>query len=106
MFKFFQSLEDYLYRLSRNIYMEAFENILQTWILLMKSENALFPIELKEQSLVKIFNTFMPCHLSPPDGDRTLSEKKEFNSKEISSSFYTILGIKLTYKTYIISCFF
>lgn len=72
--------------------MEAFENLLLTWILLMKSEDALFLVELKEQSLIKIFNAYVPRHLSPSDGDRTSSEKKEFISKEISSSFYVTIG--------------
>lgn len=51
------------------MYMDAFERMLETWIPVL-SETYLFPTEFCKQSSVQIFNTYLKCHLAPPDGTR------------------------------------
>ncbi|XP_015609401.1 exportin-4 isoform X2 [Cephus cinctus] len=51
------------------LYMEAFERMLETWISIL-SEAHLFPSEFCKQSSAQMFNTYLKCHLSAPDGTR------------------------------------
>ncbi|KAK4871455.1 hypothetical protein RN001_016446 [Aquatica leii] len=62
-----QSLDD-------KFYSEAFDNLLEAWTGIFQecasgSDNILF------QSATRIFNTYLQCHLAPPDGSR-IQEKE------------------------------
>lgn len=70
--------------------MEAFEILLETWISIvadqsLTTENNLFSLEYCKQSSIQIFNTYLQCHLSPPDGRRGAGGK-DLNSQEIDST--------------------
>ena len=65
------------------LYMEAFERMLDTWGSIL-AEVYLFPSEFCTQSSVQILNTYLQCHLSPPDGKRGAGGK-EVNSEEIDA---------------------
>ncbi|XP_063971922.1 exportin-4-like isoform X2 [Diachasmimorpha longicaudata] len=52
------------------LYMEAFEKMLDTWSSIL-SESHLFPTEFCQQSSVQIFNVYLKCHLSSPEGTRS-----------------------------------
>ncbi|XP_012251237.1 exportin-4-like [Athalia rosae] len=66
------------------LYMEAFEHMLEAWISVL-SEAHLFPSEFCKQSSAQIFNTYLRCHLSPPDGTRGAGGK-ELNDEEIDGT--------------------
>ncbi|XP_011307073.1 exportin-4-like [Fopius arisanus] len=51
------------------LYMEAFEKMLETWSSVL-SEGHLFPAEFCQQSSAQIFNVYLKCHLSAPEGTR------------------------------------
>ncbi|XP_015117470.1 exportin-4 [Diachasma alloeum] len=51
------------------LYMEAFEKMLETWSSVL-SESHLFPTEFCQQSSAQIFNVYLKCHLSSPEGTR------------------------------------
>lgn len=63
--------------------MEAFECLLETWIS-GPMELSMFSEEFLKHSAVQIFNTYLKCHLSPPDGTRGAGGK-EFNNEEIDA---------------------
>ncbi|XP_012280513.1 exportin-4 isoform X2 [Orussus abietinus] len=56
------------------LYMEAFEDMLETWICIM-FEAQFFSSEFCKQNYMQIFNVYLRCHLSPPDGTRGAIEK-------------------------------
>lgn len=66
------------------MYMEAFECMLETWVSGMV-DKPIFPNEFYKQSSVQIFNTYLQCHLSPPDGTRGAGAK-ELNNEEIDAT--------------------
>nr|XP_046471552.1 exportin-4-like isoform X1 [Neodiprion pinetum] len=66
------------------LYMEAFEHLLEAWIIVL-SEAQLFPSEFCKQSSAQIFNTYLSCHLAPPDGNRGAGGK-ELNDEEIDAT--------------------
>ncbi|KAJ8667435.1 hypothetical protein QAD02_009098 [Eretmocerus hayati] len=66
------------------LYMEAFNSLLETWLACL-SDYPLFPEEYNRLSSVQIFNTYLQCHLSPPEGKRGTGSK-ELSSEEIDSS--------------------
>jgi len=49
--------------------MEAFDHMLEAWISVL-SDSQVFPKDFCKQSSMQIFNTYLKCHLSPPDGSR------------------------------------
>ena len=51
------------------MYIEAFERVLQSWPYVL-SEPDLFPVEYRKEASMQIFNVYLKCHLSPPDGTR------------------------------------
>ncbi|XP_039289584.1 exportin-4 [Nilaparvata lugens] len=55
------------------MYMEAFNCLLRSWITVIVQETNLFPKEYLEQTCAQIFNTYLKCHLSPPDGTKVLT---------------------------------
>ncbi|GAB1860941.1 Exportin-4 [Camponotus japonicus] len=56
------------------LYMEAVERIFETWICIL-STTYIFPPEFCKQSSIQIFNTYLRCHLSPPDGVKGVASK-------------------------------
>lgn len=56
------------------LYMEAVERIFETWICIL-STTYKFPLEFCKQSSIQIFNTYLQCHLSPPDGVKGVTSK-------------------------------
>jgi hypothetical protein len=51
------------------LYMEAFDHMLEAWISVL-NDSQVFPKDFCKQSSMQIFNTYLKCHLSPPDGSR------------------------------------
>ncbi|CAG2060944.1 unnamed protein product [Timema podura] len=49
--------------------MEAFDHMLEAWISVLHNSQE-FPKDFCKQSAMQIFNTYLKCHLSPPDGTR------------------------------------
>lgn len=66
------------------LYMEAFERMLDIWSTITCQYN-LCPNEFNENSFVQIFNTYLQCHLSPPDGSRGAGGR-EITNEEINSN--------------------
>ena len=66
------------------LYMEAFESLLETWISVI-SDETVFPTNFCRESSVQIFNTYLQCHLSPPDGTRGAGGK-ELNNEDIDAN--------------------
>lgn len=56
------------------LYMEAMERMFETWICILSSPYV-FPPDFCKQSSIQIFNIYLRCHLSPPDGMRGISNK-------------------------------
>jgi hypothetical protein len=50
-------------------YMEAFEFLLEAWVTVLQNSH-LYPKDFCKQSAIDIFNTYLRCHLAPPDGTR------------------------------------
>ncbi|XP_013778949.1 exportin-4-like [Limulus polyphemus] len=62
------------------VYMEAFEHLLDAWVAILQDPNNLAEDVLKE-SAIHIFNAYLQFHLAPPGGQRGLNAKEE--SEEI-----------------------
>ncbi|XP_021933085.1 exportin-4-like, partial [Zootermopsis nevadensis] len=62
------------------LYMEAFDNMLEAWISVLL-DSQVFPKDFCKQSFMQIFNTYLKCHLSPPDGTR--GQGRELDIEEI-----------------------
>lgn len=58
------------------LYMEAFENLLSVCVGIVRKASV-FPADF----CVQIFNTYLKCHLSPPDGTRGMGQ--ELDAEEI-----------------------
>jgi len=56
-----------------SLYVEAFEHMLEAWVSVLH-ESATFPGDFCRSSAVEIFNTYVQCHLSPPEGVRGAGE--------------------------------
>lgn len=56
------------------LYMEAVERIFETWICILSKPYVLLP-DFCKQSSIQIFNIYLRCHLSPPDGVRGIISK-------------------------------
>uniref|UniRef100_A0A336M8C7 Exportin-4 n=1 Tax=Culicoides sonorensis TaxID=179676 RepID=A0A336M8C7_CULSO len=52
-----------------DLFMEAFENCLESWILLLQSKEEL-PSDYLNQFIIQIFNKYVQAHISPPEGIR------------------------------------
>lgn len=55
--------------------MEAFENMLEAWTSIIP-EYSDSGNEILVQSAIQIFNTYLKCHLAPPDGCRVNNEEE------------------------------
>lgn len=64
--------------------MEAFERMLDIWSTITSHYNVCYN-EFNENSFVQIFNTYLQCHLSPPDGSKGTGGR-ELSNEEINSS--------------------
>ncbi|XP_063703188.1 exportin-4-like [Culicoides brevitarsis] len=61
-----------------SLFMEAFENNLESWVLLLQSKEDL-PTDFLSQFVIQIFNKYVQAHLSPPEGIRMNdSDHEEF----------------------------
>lgn len=49
------------------LFMEAFDNSLESWVLLLQAKEDL-PDNYLTQFIIQIFNKYVQCHLSPPEG--------------------------------------
>ena len=50
--------------------MEAYEKLLETWMELLSSKKDHIPVELLKTQAVGVFESYVHCHISPPDGCR------------------------------------
>ena len=50
--------------------MEAYEKLLETWMELLSSKKDHIPVELLKTHAVGVFESYVHCHISPPDGCR------------------------------------
>ena len=62
------------------LYMDALEMMLETWLSALDDAH-LSQSEIREQSCIQIFNTYLQCHLSPPDGKRGAGGKEQSNEE-------------------------
>nr|CAD7403478.1 unnamed protein product [Timema poppensis] len=65
------------------LYMEAFDHMLEAWISVLHNSQE-FPKDFCKQSAMQIFNTYLKCHLSPPDGTR--GQGRELDVEEIDDT--------------------
>jgi len=63
------------------MFLEAFNNILQPWVSIIENSAQFFPEELCKSSIIQILNTYLKCHISPPNGTKT-SIVTEFDENE------------------------
>lgn len=66
---------DWLYSLLQlhkddTLYMEAYEKMLETWMDLVTNMKDL-PVEVLYPQAQEVFNTYVQCHISAPEGTRT-----------------------------------
>jgi hypothetical protein len=50
--------------------MEAYEKLLETWMELLTTKKDNIPMEIIKSHAVHVFNSYVQCHISPPDGCR------------------------------------
>ncbi|XP_018372809.1 PREDICTED: exportin-4-like [Trachymyrmex cornetzi] len=55
------------------LYMEAVEHMFEVWSCMLCS--SYFPTDFCKQSCIQIFNIYLRCHLSPPEGVRNIGGK-------------------------------
>lgn len=56
------------------LYMEAMEHMFEVWSCMLYS-SYIFPPDFYKQSSIQIFNIYLRCHLSPPEGMRNVGGK-------------------------------
>ncbi|CAB0010168.1 unnamed protein product [Nesidiocoris tenuis] len=66
-----------------HLFMEAFENLMKVWLTLL-SDSSHFSDDFCNQASVEVFNTYIKCHLSPPDGTRGTG--RELDAEEIEEN--------------------
>lgn len=62
------------------MFFEAFNNILRPWVSIIENSNNSYPKELCKNASIQILNTYLKCHISPPNGTKT--SDTEFNENE------------------------
>ncbi|KAK7874402.1 hypothetical protein R5R35_001498 [Gryllus longicercus] len=62
------------------LYMEAFDHMLEAWINILQDSQS-FTRDFCKESSIRVFNTYLKCHLSPPDGTR--GQDQELDSEDI-----------------------
>ncbi|XP_063862647.1 exportin-4-like [Scylla paramamosain] len=60
------------------LYMEAFEQMLQSWVCILQESSSCNSSQVK-QSATLIFDTYLKCHLAPPDGSRVAVDADEIS---------------------------
>lgn len=50
------------------MFFESFNNILRPWVSIIGNSNQCFPEELCKSASMQILNTYIKCHMSPPNG--------------------------------------
>jgi len=60
------------------MFLEAFNIILHPWVSIIENLNQFFPIEFCKSASTQILNTYLKCHISPPNGTKNLDDS-EFN---------------------------
>lgn len=63
------------------MFFEAFNNILRPWVSIIENSNQSFPEELCKTASIQIVNTYLKCHISPPNGSKTLGDN-DFDENE------------------------
>lgn len=63
------------------MFFEAFNNILRPWVSIIANINQPFPEDLCKNASMEILNTYLKCHISPPNGTK-ISGDFEFNENE------------------------
>lgn len=63
------------------MFFEAFNNILRPWVSIIANSNQSFPEELCKNASMQILNTYLKCHISPPNGTKT-TNNDEINENE------------------------
>lgn len=64
------------------LFMEAFENNLESWVLLLQSKEEL-PNDFLGQFIIQIFNKYVQAHLSPPEGIRLSDSDHEELTEDV-----------------------
>ncbi|XP_008554970.1 exportin-4 [Microplitis demolitor] len=67
------------------LYMEAFERMLESWSSILSKKN-FYPVGFFDNSFVQIFNVYLKCRLSPPDGTRASNNEYEKEITDIEES--------------------
>ena len=52
-----------------SLYPEAYEKVLESWMTFVQGESEL-PAGTLQPHAIQVFNAYVQCHLSPPDGTR------------------------------------
>lgn len=65
------------------LYTEALDALFDAWLYIL-SEKDLFSSEFFKQTFIQIFSIYLRCHLSPPEGIRTI-EDKDLEKEELDN---------------------
>ena len=69
------------------LYVESFEHMLEAWVSVVhESTRGCLPAELCRDASVRIFDTYLQCHLGPPDGVRGVGEGQDDDEEEIEET--------------------
>ncbi|KAH3734502.1 hypothetical protein DPMN_040941 [Dreissena polymorpha] len=52
------------------LHMEAYEKLLETWMELLTAKKDNLPNDVIQEQARHVFNSYVQCHISPPDGCR------------------------------------
>ncbi|KAL4233256.1 Exportin-4 [Mactra antiquata] len=63
------ALEEALHK-DDTVHMESYEKMLETWMELLTSKKDNIPMEVVKKHALNVFNSYVQCHISPPDGCR------------------------------------
>lgn len=75
------AIQEELLSMEDCLYMEAFEKMLEIWSSILSKK--WFDMDFCRQRSIQIFNVYVKCHLSPPDGTRFINEtENEINNTE------------------------
>lgn len=77
------------------MFFEAFNNILRPWVSIIANSNQCFPEETCKYASTQIFNTYLKCHISPPNGTRTNVEftDNEEDDRAVNKEQLQYIGI-------------
>lgn len=62
-------------------FLEAFNNILPSWVTIFTSSSPYFPEEICKSASMQIFDTYTKSNISPPHGTKTIASV-EFDENE------------------------